>query len=155
MVDVIVVLVALPSLTILALLLEANTRGNWLETSKSRYTVFGLGLTLAAVCLAMCMYLTSRIGGKMWSGAIPSDGSNPAFSYYVSTAFVHKVFESGARFTMTECVFDCSLDNEERGWLKAFVRRKKTRANNEKSHVVSDIFQTNVEKFIETFERES
>jgi hypothetical protein len=84
-IDVIVVLIALPSLTILALLLEANTRGDWLATSRSRYTVLGLGMTLAAVCLGICMYVTSRIGGKMWSGAIPTDGSNPAFSYYVSS----------------------------------------------------------------------
>lgn len=79
-------LVALPSLTILALLLEANTRGNWLATTQTRITVLGLGIALAVVCLAVCMYVTSRIGGKMWSGAIPSDGTGPCYSYYVSVA---------------------------------------------------------------------
>lgn len=83
-VDVIVVLVALPSLTILSLLLEANTRGNWLENPETRFTVIGLGFTLAIVCLSICIYVTSRVGGKMWSGAIPSDGSGPHYSYYVS-----------------------------------------------------------------------
>lgn len=82
--DVIVVLVALPSLTILALLLEANTRGDWLQTTQSRLTVLGLGFTLVAVCLAICMYVTSRLGGKMWAGAIPSDTCGPSYSYYVS-----------------------------------------------------------------------
>lgn len=82
--DVIVVLVALPSLTILALLLEANTRSDWLATSQTRFTVLGLGFALAAVCLAICMYVTSRIGGKMWAGAIPSDSVGPHYSYYVS-----------------------------------------------------------------------
>lgn len=77
-------LVALPALTILALLLEANTRGPWLETAKSRYTVLGLGFALATVCLSICIYITSRLGGKMWSGAIPADGSGPHYSYYVS-----------------------------------------------------------------------
>lgn len=88
MIDVIVVLVALPALTILALLLEANTRGSWLDTPQTRYTVLGLGLALAVVCLAICFYVTSRLGGKMWSGAIPSDGSGPHYSYYVSKASV-------------------------------------------------------------------
>lgn len=83
-VDIIVVLVALPSLTILALLLEANTRGEWLANSQTRFTVLGLGFALAAVCLAICMYVTSRLGGKMWTGAIPSDGIGPSYSYYVS-----------------------------------------------------------------------
>ncbi|CRK99418.1 CLUMA_CG012593, isoform A [Clunio marinus] len=81
-IDVIVVLVALPSLMILALFLEASTRGNWLETSHSRFIVLGLGFALAAVCLAICMYVTSRLGGKLWTGAIPSDNLNPQFSYY-------------------------------------------------------------------------
>lgn len=85
-VDVIVVLVALPSLTILALLLESSTRGNWLDTAQSRYTVLGLGFALAIVCLSLCIYVTTRLGGKIWSGAIPSDGSNPSYSYYVSKA---------------------------------------------------------------------
>lgn len=85
-VDVIVVLIALPSLTILALLLESSTRGNWLEKAQSRYTVLGLGFALAIVCLSLCIYVTTRLGGKMWSGAIPSDGSGPHYSYYVSKA---------------------------------------------------------------------
>lgn len=88
-IDVIVVLVALPSLTILALLLEANTRGSWLDTPQTRYTVLGLGFALAIVCLSICFYVTSRLGGKMWSGAIPSDGSGPHYSYYVSKASVN------------------------------------------------------------------
>jgi hypothetical protein len=84
-VDVIVVLIALPSLTILALLLEANTRGDWFSELPSRLTVFGLGLTLAIVCLAICVYVTTRLGGKMWSGAIPvEDGARSHLSYYVS-----------------------------------------------------------------------
>lgn len=86
-IDALVVLTALPSLTILALLLEANTRGNWLNLPETRYTVFGLGFTLVIICVAIAMYVTSRIGGKMWSGAIPSDGSHPAYSYYVSLQF--------------------------------------------------------------------
>lgn len=86
-IDALVVLTALPSLTILALLLEANTRGNWLSQPETRYTVFGLGFTLVIICMAIAMYVTSRIGGKMWSGAIPSDGSHPAYSYYVSFIF--------------------------------------------------------------------
>lgn len=85
-VDVIVVLVSLPALTILSLLLEANTRGNWLSATETRFTVFGLAIALGVVCLAICMYVTSRIGGKMWSGAIPmeADGNGPHYSYYVS-----------------------------------------------------------------------
>lgn len=87
MVDIIVVLVALPMMLCIALLLEANTRGDWLVTTQTRLTVLGLGIVLAVVCLAVCMYITSRIGGKMWSGAIPSsDGSGPCYSYYVSKA---------------------------------------------------------------------
>jgi drug/metabolite transporter (DMT)-like permease len=112
-VDVIVVLVALPSLTILALLLEANTRGNWLETSRSRYTVFGLGLTLTAICLALFAYLTSRIGGKMWSGAIPSESGNPAFSYYVSSVLIKQTSRQ-TRDLRCLRVFDCKLDKELR-----------------------------------------
>lgn len=80
------VLVALPALTILALLLEANTRGDWLSTAQSRFTVLGLGFALAAVCLAICMYVTSRLGGQMWAGAIPSEDLGPHYSYYVSEA---------------------------------------------------------------------
>jgi len=84
-VDIIVVLVALPMMLCIALLLEANTRGDWLVTTQTRLTVLGLGIALAVVCLAVCMYITSRIGGKMWSGAIPSsDGSGPCYSYYNS-----------------------------------------------------------------------
>jgi len=90
-VDVIVVLVALPSLTILALLLEANTRGNWLESSKSRFIVMGCGFALAAVCLALCMYITSRLGGKMWAGAIPSDSLGPHYSYYNSRLTINEM----------------------------------------------------------------
>lgn len=85
--DIIVVLIALPSLTILALLLESSTRGNWLDTAQSRYTVLGLGFALAIVCLSLCIYVTTRLGGKIWSGAIPSDGSGPSYSYYVSKAW--------------------------------------------------------------------
>lgn len=53
-------------------------------------TVLGLGIALAVVCLAICMYVTSRIGGKMWSGAIPSDHGGPCYSYYVSNNLIYK-----------------------------------------------------------------
>jgi len=91
MIDVIVVLVALPALTILALLLEANTRGNWLESSRSKFVVLGSGFALAAVCLALCTYITSRLGGKMWAGAIPSDSLGPHYSYYNSRLTINEI----------------------------------------------------------------
>jgi hypothetical protein len=72
-IDVIVVLVALPSLTILALLLEAYTRDEWFKNMQTRITVLGLGISLVTVCIAITFYVTNRLGGKMWSGAIPSD----------------------------------------------------------------------------------
>jgi hypothetical protein len=70
------VLVALPSLTILALFLEANTRVGWFDNLQTRFTVLGLGLGLAAVCLGLFTYVTTRLGGKIWSGAIPVDGDH-------------------------------------------------------------------------------
>jgi hypothetical protein len=89
-VDVIVVLIALPALTILALLLESSTRGDWLDTMQTRLTVLGLGMTLIVVCLGICIYVTTRLGGKMWSGAIPADGSGPHYSYYVSKSKINR-----------------------------------------------------------------
>lgn len=88
-IDVVVVLVALPTLMILALLLEANTRGNWLETSQTRFTVLGLGVALAVVCLAIVMYVTSRLGKKfLWTGPLPSETNGPHYSYYVSIIII-------------------------------------------------------------------
>lgn len=85
--DVIIIVVALPSLTILGLMLESMTRENWLETTKSRLTVLGLGAAFATICLALCMYVTSRLGRKfLWVGPqFTDDIGSPAYSYYVSS----------------------------------------------------------------------
>ncbi|KAG5680015.1 hypothetical protein PVAND_009548 [Polypedilum vanderplanki] len=82
--DLIVVLVALPTLTILGLMLESLTRdNNWLETTQSRMTVLGLGAVLAVVCLALCMYVTSRLGKRfLWVGMQFTDDT--VYSYYNS-----------------------------------------------------------------------
>lgn len=82
--DLIVVLVALPSLTVLGLMLESLTRDSrWLETTQSRMTVLGLGAGLATVCLGLCMYVTSRLGKRfLWVGMQYSDDAGPHYSYY-------------------------------------------------------------------------
>lgn len=132
-IDVIVVLVALPTLTILALLLEAATRGNWLATTQSRFTVLGLGIALAVSCLAITMYITSRIGGKMWSGAIPSEpGSGPSYSYYVSQEKSlskqfrddSKLFRLGFQRNHREDLFSDKIPDASENFLIATFSRK-------------------------------
>ncbi|XP_070494040.1 uncharacterized protein [Chironomus tepperi] len=81
--DLIVILISLPMLVILGLMLESATRRNWLETTESRLLVLGLGAALAVVCLALCMYVTSRLGKKfLWVGPQYSDDLGPHYSYY-------------------------------------------------------------------------
>lgn len=81
--DLIVILFTLPTLVVLALMLESTTRQNWLETTETRLLVLGLGAALAVVCLALCMYVTSRLGKKfLWVGPQYSDDLGPHFSYY-------------------------------------------------------------------------
>lgn len=55
-------LIALPTLIIFGLMLEANTRENWLERPDNRLTVLGLGLGLSIVILIICGYVTHRMG---------------------------------------------------------------------------------------------
>lgn len=63
------------------------TRENWPETTQSRLSVLGLGATFAVICLALCMYVTSRLGRKfLWVGPqnIGDNIGSPNYSYYVS-----------------------------------------------------------------------
>jgi hypothetical protein len=103
--DLIVVLVALPTLTVLGLMLESLTRENWLETTQSRMTVLGLGAGLAIICLALCMYVTSRLGKKfLWVGMQYSDEAGPHYSYYVSLLLsYHRQFMISEKFVWQMC----------------------------------------------------
>lgn len=66
-------------------MLESATRQNWLETTETRLLVLGLGALLAVVCLALCMYVTSRLGKRfLWVGPLYTDDFGPHYSYYVS-----------------------------------------------------------------------
>lgn len=85
LIDVVVLLVSLPCLMIFGLLLEANTRGNWQQNSDSWFTVLGLGIGLALVALAICGYVTHRMGvciNCLWAG--PQHDDVDQESYYVS-----------------------------------------------------------------------
>ncbi|CAG9805509.1 unnamed protein product [Chironomus riparius] len=81
--DLIIILITLPTLVVLGLMLESTTRQNWLETTETRLLVLGLGAALAVVCLALCMYVTSRLGKKfLWVGPQYTDDLGPHYSYY-------------------------------------------------------------------------
>lgn len=89
LIDVVVFLVSLPCLMIFGLLLEANTRGNWQQSSDSWFTVLGLGIGLAIVALAICGYVTHRLGvciNCLWAGPQHDDVNED--NYYVSIPFI-------------------------------------------------------------------
>lgn len=79
--DLVVILITLPTLAVLAIMLESTTRQNWLETTETRLLVLGLGAALAVICLALCMYVTSRLGKRfLWVG--PQYTNDFQYSYY-------------------------------------------------------------------------
>ncbi|CAO1395532.1 unnamed protein product [Diamesa hyperborea] len=95
LIDVVVLLVSLPCLMIFGLLLEANTRGNWQQNSDSWFTVLGLGIGLALVALAICGYVTHRMGvciNCLWAG--PQHDDVDQESYYNPHVNINELIDS-------------------------------------------------------------
>ncbi|XP_055687034.1 uncharacterized protein LOC129792224 [Lutzomyia longipalpis] len=73
-VDLVVGMIALPTLIIFALMLETNMQGDWTEAPESRWTVLGIGIGLILISLLVCGYVTHRMGVCLWAG--PQDDSD-------------------------------------------------------------------------------
>ena len=73
MVDLAVAMIAVPTLVIFGLLLEANTREEWMDSQANRFTVLGLGIGLAVITMLICGYVTHRLGVCLWAGPLGLD----------------------------------------------------------------------------------
>lgn len=68
-------MIAVPTLVILGLLLEANTREEWMDSQANRIIVLGLGIGLAVITMLICGYVTHRLGVCLWTGPLSLDES--------------------------------------------------------------------------------
>jgi hypothetical protein len=73
-VDLVVAILAIPSIVVFALLLETNMTDEWADEPQSRWVVLGLGLGLLFISILVCGYVTHRMGVCLWAG--PQDGSD-------------------------------------------------------------------------------
>jgi hypothetical protein len=73
LIDLIVAMIAIPTLVLLALTLEAKMREDWMEKEETRWTVLGIGLGLLCASLFTCGYVTHRMGVCLWAGPQEDD----------------------------------------------------------------------------------
>lgn len=74
--DVVVTIIALPTLICFALLLDNNMRHDWTEQFEDRWTVFGLGLGFLIISLFVGGYVTHRMGVCLWTGPLDDTDVN-------------------------------------------------------------------------------
>ncbi|XP_055526369.1 uncharacterized protein LOC129719043 [Wyeomyia smithii] len=68
-IDLAIVLVAVPSLVAVALLLDYTMNQNdWTDEFGTQLIVLGLAAALFVICIMITLYLTHRIGTCMWAG---------------------------------------------------------------------------------------
>ena len=91
-VDLAVGMIAFPTLVIFGLLLEANTREDWMESQSNRFTVLGLGIGLAVITMLICGYVTHRLGVCLWAGPLALDESEISEQVALMKIFIfHKI----------------------------------------------------------------
>jgi hypothetical protein len=73
LIDLIVAMIAIPTLVLLALTLEAKMREDWMEKEETRWAVLGIGLGLLCASLFTCGYVTHRMGVCLWAGPQEDD----------------------------------------------------------------------------------
>uniref|UniRef100_T1E378 Putative secreted protein n=1 Tax=Psorophora albipes TaxID=869069 RepID=T1E378_9DIPT len=73
-IDLAIVLVTIPSLIVVALLLEYMMNHiDWAERLESQIIVLGLGVAFFVICVMVAVYFTHRIGACLWAGPLPDD----------------------------------------------------------------------------------
>lgn len=65
-VDLVVVMLAVPLLVVLGLMLENNLADMWKGDSEARWKVLGLGVALLFISLLVCCYVIHRMGICIW-----------------------------------------------------------------------------------------
>jgi hypothetical protein len=73
LVDLVVAMVAIPTLILLALTLETKMREDWMEKLETRWAVLGIGIGLLCASLVTCGYVTHRMGVCLWAGPQEDD----------------------------------------------------------------------------------
>lgn len=72
-IDLAIVLVTVPSLVIVALLLDnIMNHTDWNEQFDSQVIVLGLAVAFFVICILVALYLTHRVGACLWTGPLPS-----------------------------------------------------------------------------------
>lgn len=80
-IDVVVALTAIPTLALLALLIDSSIAQEWNdEDSDVVMLVLAMIAAFIGICFMVCGYVTYRIGGRLWAGPMNVDhnaSSNP------------------------------------------------------------------------------
>lgn len=72
-IDLAIVLVTVPSLIVVALLLEYTmNHTDWSDQFESQVIVFGLTVAFFVICIMVALYLTHRVGACLWTGPLPA-----------------------------------------------------------------------------------
>ena len=73
-IDLAIVLVTIPSLIVVALLLEYTmNHTDWADRLESQIIVLGLAVAFFVLCIMVALYLTHRVGTCLWTGPLPAD----------------------------------------------------------------------------------
>ncbi|XP_058459795.1 uncharacterized protein LOC131435672 [Malaya genurostris] len=73
-IDLAIVTVTIPSLVVVALLLEYTmNQTEWSDQLNSQIIVLCLAVAFFVICIMITLYLTHRVGTCMWTGPMPID----------------------------------------------------------------------------------
>lgn len=73
-IDLAIVLVTIPSLVVVALLLDYTmNHTDWADRLESQIIVLGLAVAFFVICIMVALYLTHRVGACLWTGPLPDD----------------------------------------------------------------------------------
>ncbi|XP_055618073.1 uncharacterized protein LOC129763216 [Toxorhynchites rutilus septentrionalis] len=73
-IDLAIVLVTIPSLIVVALLLEYTmNHTDWSDQLESQVVVLGLAVAFFVICIMVALYLTHRVGACLWTGPLSID----------------------------------------------------------------------------------
>lgn len=69
-VDLLVAIIAVPTLIVFALQLEKNMQNKWADDASTKWIVLGLGVGMLIISLLICGYVTHRMGVCLWTGPL-------------------------------------------------------------------------------------
>lgn len=85
-IDLAIVLVTVPSLVVVALLLDnIMNHTPWNEQFDSQVIVLGLAVAFFVIVVLVALYLTHRVGACMWTGPLPSGAPGDSSIYTVES----------------------------------------------------------------------